>query len=464
MKIGDIQARLKRATAHFSEEHGVMPESLPLFINLRHALERLNSQFNRSAALPTPPSQLILNALAKFCRGESITAKEWRYVCTGLNLPRGTSPCLLEDKVHFAVFLEELDHRLKNRLLKRRAFQGLLHSYFNPSSDQNPRQNPHWLELRNRLQAIIQDYQDQRHRPAWVGLLETHLELFTDQAGEQLGKMLLEGGYEDIAALEQQLGIPQQSWLWKHVVEKPILAACSQPDVDFWSHIAPLATLVSEHFPAYVNLALTHLLERYAISAYRREPHAELKQFALTHWDSPQLKTATHSRWSLVSESVVKMVQSWFAKADLEHFFKLLQGEGQVDQERLDYWLRFVEQISYTRIVMGDRAFNNKNIEYIEFRKKNAGRFSQLKSPNDQNNAFILQIGQYFFVEFSQKGNACYVYQVTNQPFNPETRLLTVNNLKSTFHALERIIHNGQWQYKADYQLARLGISPDIIT
>ena len=38
------------------------------------------------------------------------------------------------------------------------------------------------------------------------------------------------------------------------------------------------------------------------------------------------------------------------------HFFELLRGNGDVDQARLHYWLRFANQMGFTRIVVGTDA------------------------------------------------------------------------------------------------------------
>ena len=54
-----------------------------------------------------------------------------------------------------------------------------------------------------------------------------------------------------------------------------------------------------------------------------------------------------------VSEPVAAMVGAGWRKQESDAFFELLRGNGDVDRARLHYWLRFANQMGFTRIVMG---------------------------------------------------------------------------------------------------------------
>jgi hypothetical protein len=155
------------------------------------------------------------------------------------------------------------------------------------------------------------------------------------------------------------------------------------------------------------------------------------------------------------------MVMRWFAKEDLETFFKLLQGERQVDQVRLDYWLRFVGQIAYTRIILGGQAKLDRSTDFVEFREKNAQRIGFLQGGVAEDNAFLMQIGEYVIVEFSRTGNACFIRRQTGLPFNVGQRIFDLNLLKDKGSAVNRIVHSRRWQSECDQWLASVGIYPD---
>ncbi|HBO3836821.1 TPA: hypothetical protein L4T12_001105, partial [Pseudomonas aeruginosa] len=139
-----------------------------------------------------------------------------------------------------------------------------------------------------------------------------------------------------------------------------------------------------------------------------------------------------------------------------------------VDQSRLFYWLRFANQMSYTRIVMGGDAWHDRSSDFVAFREKNKGRLSQLTGGPSHNNAVVMQIGNYFFVEFSGTGNACYVYRADRVPFNPDQQVLGLNTeLKQKGHKPAPMRHSPAprrpnvvegWLEKFDDELRELGI------
>lgn len=162
------------------------------------------------------------------------------------------------------------------------------------------------------------------------------------------------------------------------------------------------------------------------------------------------------------------MVVAWFAKEDLEHFFNLLKGDAEVDQSRLFYWLRFANQMSYTRIVMGSDAWSDTSRDFNHFREMNKGRLSRLIGGPSRNNAVVMQIGNYLFVEFSGTGNACFVYRADRSPFDPDQpELGWSTELKQAGLALNRMLHTPApraanriegWLSKFDDALEQLGI------
>ena len=70
-----------------------------------------------------------------------------------------------------------------------------------------------------------------------------------------------------------------------------------------------------------------------------------------------------------------------------------------------------------------------------------------------------MQIKDYWFVEFSVTGNACYVYEEGALPFDSNDRRLDLNvELKVKDLASERILHSNEWEDKATYLLKKMHI------
>jgi hypothetical protein len=266
---------------------------------------------------------------------------------------------------------------------------------------------------------------------------------------------------DDQEQLRKGLPIPEASWLWRRIIAFQIAHLHSLDDAQFMEVIPRMVVFLRSR-PLYSDEILAALLTRYCQSARRSEPHEVLKGEAFSRWKNPQLRTS--SRWSMVEPPVRAMVLRWFAKEDLEHFFSLLQGAGQVDQARLRYWLRFVDQIVYTRILLGADAINNPHPDFQSFRTKNDGRYGKLVGGPTHNNAFVMQINDQYFVEFSGTGNACYVYPQQGLPFDPMARELHSNNdLKrpnKAYRASNRIVHTPGWETRTDAYLAQHNIRP----
>ena len=104
-----------------------------------------------------------------------------------------------------------------------------------------------------------------------------------------------------------------------------------------------------------------------------------------------------------------------------------------------------------------------------EFLKNNVGRYTQMSGSSAVTNAFMLQIGNIFILEFSKTGHACYVYDK-----NPVVGRTTValSDLKQSGIELAskndsrvqcpfRLTHHSPWERHFDEKLRYLGIYPD---
>ena len=170
-------------------------------------------------------------------------------------------------------------------------------------------------------------------------------------------------------------------------------------------------------------------------------------------------------KWVLAKPDTKKMVCGWLALEDLEDFFRLCQGDRDVDERRLAYWLRFKEQIGFSQIVLGSGIFWSSDPDHRAFRERKKGRLAQLTGTTSDNNAILMQIGDWVFVDFSQKGNACYPYRTEYLPFEAGSTTYDLYRLKSEkaveVSKAKRLTHMADWELKFDSSLANWGIWPD---
>jgi hypothetical protein len=345
----------------------------------------------------------------------------------------------------------------------------LCFSYFGYDEDE-PDDNRNWCLLREDIDRGFEAVKQRLGREKeWMRIVAKYRELFSNQAGTQLAEAIFEGKVRDLSALQAIAQIPDNSWLWRRIFAVLLSRIFHLDDATFLQRLPELVQL-GQLNTRYLNQVLSGCLTRYYHSDYREQSSTLLKQAALDHWGSPQMRSRQNAWLQYVDQPVCAMVVAWFAKEDLEHFFTLLKGEAEVDQSRLFYWLRFANQMSYTRIVMGSDAWHDRSSDFVEFCEKNKGRLSQLVGGPSHNNAVVMQIGNYFVVEFSGTGNACYVYRADTAPFNPDKPVLGLaTELKQPKRALKRMSHSPAprrnnvlegWLPKFDAQLRMLGIVP----
>lgn len=449
-----LESRLVQSLNRFSQGPGAWGLSLPAPRKLTERAAVVCALFDEGLP-PEPPSKARINAIGRLRQGKvAISRKDWQLIAWGLCDHCGHAGMPIDDPALFAKVLAFIDAETESGITRKIWF-GLLHSYFAYTAE-DPTDNLRWRTLRHKLASTLPALLGRQIRPkSWAQALERNSELLTNRAGENLALALARNDETIANDIATYIPVSEHSWLWRDVIDRRLDMLKRTNDQEFRPAIPSILKLGTQH-PTHADRILASVLGRYAESNYRSDTHAELKQTALDLWQNPQVRTA--NRWSLVPDDVRRMVLQWFAKADLEHFFSLLQGDGSVDHARLRYWLRFVDQITYTRIVMGMDAFTNQSADFIDFRNKNKGRFSRLTANNTENNAFIMQIGEYYFVEFSGTGNACYVYAAHDLPFDPDHANFTLLNLKNKSKAVDRLIHNGAWEYKADIALTRLGL------
>lgn len=436
-------------------------------VALKRASTELSRRFDQVEKALAPPREKRLLALGKFKREQALTSSEWRLVFAGLADDDEVSVPVLEDDQLFDRVHREVAGRIEQRSLSRRDWLALCFSYF-AYDEHKPDDNANWRVLRDDIDRGFDAVRQRIGREKeWMRIVAEHRELFGAQAGTRLAEEIFEGRARDLSSLQAIAQVPDSSWLWQRIFAVLLSRIFLLDDETFLKRLPELVAL-GQLNTRYLNQVLSACLTRYHRSRYREQSSSLLKQAALEHWGSPQMRSKQNAWLQYVEQAVCAMVVAWFAKEDLEHFFTLLKGEAEVDQSRLFYWLRFANQMSYTRIVMGGDAWHDRGSDFVAFREKNKGRLSQLTGGPSHNNAVVMQIGNYFFVEFSGTGNACYVYRADAAPFNPDKQVLGLaTELKQQGRALKRMSHSPAprrpnvvegWLDKFDDELRALGI------
>jgi len=354
--------------------------------------------------------------------------------------------------------------------LWRLTWFGLLGSYFafDPSNAPAPEQTG-WGMLRTFLERtwpLIDRQSGTNAVPDWVRVLRGDPDLVGSKAAHKYAGDYLRGDDSAVNRLSEDLGIPESSWFWHELVLSAVRASTSLKDELFKNNLPRLLELIRAR-PVYRDEALEILLTRYH-KCRDTAVHGELRDYVVRKdvWRNPKLRAAgLATAWNRVSDDVWQMVLGWVNKANLRDFFEVLAARGRADAGRLEFWSRYMEQISWTRLIFSADtkmlASRNAAIRNLIAREEDSYATMGLK-PED---AFMMQLGNYMVIEFSQQPNAAYVYKVDQLPYDPYAREYsgTTADLKAGYHGEKaaRFTHQKGWEIDAANELRRLGIKPD---
>jgi hypothetical protein len=314
--------------------------------------------------------------------------------------------------------------------------------------------------LRRLLRGSVGSLRAGRSVPVWLAAARRHEALLGNAPCRAYVAELLAGESAMLDDLRAEIDVPPASWFWRALCEAVLAQIAELQEATFKSRIPHLLSL-PEKIPNASNAILGAILSRYANCADRSR-HVQLLESALDAWGSPQLKSNT--AWLGVSNEARQMVCGWLAQEDLEDFYRVCKGARQIDDRRLRFWLRFKEQMGYTQILLGGSLRYSRDADVKDFIRKKKGRLGELTSGPASNNAIIMQIGGWIFIEFSETGNACYAYPVDDHVIELGRKTYSLGSLRPASKNQMRMLHmDGRetWEQKFDSELRGVGVLPD---
>ncbi len=297
-------------------------------------------------------------------------------------------------------------------------------------------------------------------------VINENLNIFDANPCQPYAQAALMGDDQPIKDLKDTV-IPQGSWFETELIRVQVDCACATDDSQFKSYLPRLCKLLWDN-ALYADEGLKGILSRYHQSQDTSE-NEELLSLSLHRWGNPKL--ASSSGWGLVDPDVKGMALRWLIGKDLRIFFDLFSEDraAEQDRRRLEFWMRYLDQISDAYFVLGKYAYSSTDEDYVEMRRGNEGRLARLERGGAvRNNAFIMILGQYVIVEFGQTGNACFCFDKHNVPFQLDALILMGDRsqLKNDASAgcrfrLEHRDRPNIWEYACEKELENLGVYPD---
>lgn len=459
MSIAILKQRLNQSVDNFAESN----QSQSKFAKPNRLIKTLSIIERKFDDIENaqPIEEKIINSIKKLeQRGTSyLTKRDWK------NLAWSLSKKLLtyEDKILFTFIgnqiIEQFD-KIDKDLLKAVYFP-LLYSYFAVEQEEINQRPNNWVQLRHILNSNRSAlFQDTPRPKKWLLTLTDHPELLSIEPSKKfIHNFLYNSDDNRISNQLESLSIAPNSWFWDSLIRASINSVKAMEE-DAYFKVIPRFLLLIERNPIFTKDILTALLERYAATSKRMVVHEALKSLCLEQWGNPQFDSS--AGWHNVSPDTRKMVVQWFVRADLEAFFSLFSHTA--DRNRFNYWIKFIDKISFSQIFLGTAAVQSRNPAHKRFIDLNRGRLKNLVGSTPSNNAFLLKIDNIHIVDFSDTGNACYGY--SDLPFNINKKNIVISELKNKKRSIFRngfgetvgLSHSGNWEARFDEKLAELGV------
>ncbi len=164
--------------------------------------------------------------------------------------------------------------------------------------------------------------------------------------------------------------------------------------------------------------------------------------------------------WVGLDESAKTRVIEWLSREDINFFFELLLRDRDDKHGRKSFWLQYVDKVSRSRALISSEHRQRHAVRLREMEKK--GRSYAELNGSSSSSAFVLDFGRIVVVEFSEVGNACYIYEKSAfSELFPEfwAKAFPAKHLKNQELVAERITRSiRDWQSSARQILSRFGV------
>lgn len=253
-----------------------------------------------------------------------------------------------------------------------------------------------------------------------------------------------------------RLGAPPTSWIWTAVLTGGLRTAGLDGDGQYLKRVDAYIELAQRH-EAASNPALGLILNRLSNATAKADQPA-LQELTVARWGDPR-QAATLPDWNRwTSPEARRLVAAWMTRLVIDGFFESLSGPGG-DPARANFWGRYAMAIDELWVYTSVEARRSRSGIVSELRRNLGGNVQRMRHATA--NAFAMRIGEYVFVEFSEKGHALYMYRENAVPFDLYAADLRPIDMRDVDVADGRVTHGGHWQERATDEIgARTGVWP----
>lgn len=304
-------------------------------------------------------------------------------------------------------------------------------------------ENPHQEELCYAFRKILKGYAGNRpYLQAW----SKNSKMYLSEEGVKEFAWLLTTENYDLPTLCQKYFLPSSSSRFVELIRvKAVnnaieeLRRSGEYNPAFWQYLFN-SLIRKTDFEQLSNLIKI-------VNSYGNSDAEEfLKQWFLNpdYFGDPRIDTGY---WNPIDETAKNIFIKWLSKEDLEFFFNLLLRKGEDEHGRREFWQQYLGHVVSSRVLISDEDLARNREVIREMRQENKTLPGRIK---ENTSAFIMQTKNLVIIEFSEKGNACYIFNKSDLPRALEYDLNHLYERNKVF-ARGRLIKTSIPQLTKDY-------------
>ena len=402
--------------------HDVFLKQKDQLNSLQLIFEDIKKKFNN---VGNPPKELALKAATRFLAGDpKIDDVDIDLIAFALAKPIGSSQgnTIFNNGAKLRELLDIYSARCASGIDMLITWRGVMGAYFELSPDSSPDRLRFERSLED-LRRFLSSTWDSVNKSSelklsWMKVIEENVGVLSPNPCDQYAKQWFDGNEDLVLKISNDLQISSNSWFWERLFVTCLQSVLNFDEFSFKKAIPKILELFDKH-KIYRDKGLAALLDRYALCS-DISVNETLKEYALDLWASPEGHDLAGSKWKLVSKPALAMVLNWVHETNLRLFFKLLKERGVADDERLNFWLKFIRQVKSSRLALGpsSQRLVESRADYKKVFKRDGNAYSQLREDqNPDNDAFLMTIENCLIVDFSI-GGGCYIYKEGQNKFS----------------------------------------------
>jgi hypothetical protein len=310
-------------------------------------------------------------------------------------------------------------------------------------------QNPNQKSLTYLFQKTLNDYASNRD---YLQTWNQNSQMYLSDVGIQEFAEIMATEFYDIPTLCSKHHLPSSSSEFVELIRQRTinilinkLKKSSQYAFLIWEYL--FSDLIQKtDYPALSELII--LADRYSKVGHSGAEEY-VKQWFLNpeNFGDPRIFPGN---WVKIEQQARYIFIQWLSKEDLAFFFNLLLKKGTDEHGRRQFWEQYLYHVKSSRILVSDDDWLKNRDLLKDMAKENKTLPGRLK---ENTSAFIMQMKDYIVIEFSEKGNAGYIWHKNHLPRSFAEVLPHLYDSKRTFSRASMINSNLPSLLKDNYRL-----------